>query len=159
VENNGGRKRKKWFSLSDGFTVLELLIGISIFVLLLAACLQGIVLIRKDMDRMKMKLALQEEAAGFFHYFKKEAQCTNQYFVANHRIYFYHEENVLDYRQLGSQIIRQKNGEGYVIVCFDVKDFLLIPEQNGVLVQLVLERGEQQVEISALVEQQVQKLG
>jgi competence protein ComGF len=132
------------------------LIGISIFILLLAACLQGMVLIRQDMQRMKNKLALQQEAAGFIHYFKKEAQCTNQYFIANHRIYFYHGENVvLDYKQQGNQIIREKNGEGYVVVCFDVKDFSLVSVQKGVLVQLQLEKGGQQVKVAAFIKRQV----
>jgi competence protein ComGF len=116
-----------------------MVISLSIALLLLASSLQVVVWVQGEFSQLKRKEVLQAEAAGFFQYFETEGRNTDRYYLSRQKIYFYSQGDRYEYRQVGTSIVRQKNGSGYVTVCFHVKEFSLQREGNGVNISLVLE--------------------
>jgi competence protein ComGF len=106
--------------------------------------MKGMLMLRAELTDHKVKQALQAEAAGFIQYLESEAKNTSRhYLLSSQHLYFYDGGNRFDYKKSGKVIVRQKNGGGYVTVCFYVTQLKLKSNGKGTDLSLILEKDGQ----------------
>ncbi|HJV46975.1 MAG TPA: ComGF family competence protein [Bacillota bacterium] len=86
---------------------------------------------------------LQQEAAAFIHYLEDEISCSSHYVTTSNQLFFSHGGDRYSYKLAGQTIVRKINNDGYITVCYDVEKLNFTANDEGVLLQLTLKKGNQ----------------
>lgn len=131
---------------------MGLVVSMGLFFAFLSLTLEGLWLMKEKIGKHHETILLQEEAAVFLHYLKRELDGASGVQISHGRILFFRGSDQYDYRLQGEKIIRKKNSMGHVTVCYDVKDFVLSWNSQSLEMRLVLERNHASITIDTMLD-------
>ncbi|MBP1932826.1 competence type IV pilus minor pilin ComGF [Ammoniphilus resinae] len=137
--------------LQAGITLIELVISTGLLMLILGVVLHGTLLMKQRTVSIQSKSELQHEAMAFFQYLEDEASCAEIIYPSGQGLYFSVDGSGFGYRWRNQTIVREKDGKGYVTVCYFVKGFSVQSEEQGVWINLTLGNQKEEREFRRFI--------
>jgi prepilin-type N-terminal cleavage/methylation domain-containing protein len=135
---------------NQGYTLLEVLIVISLLTLILAALLPGLLLFKNRESLWQKEINLGQEAIRFFTYLQNRNSCLLgwrvQSGVLTVEVCGQHNGRAIERQiyQSGARVVEvdRVNG-GFLLLAHMVDDIQFIPQRDLLLIKLTLKKGRQ----------------
>lgn len=132
--------------------MIEWIIGLSLSLLLFSVYAQSAYAIRNHVEKNAETIRLHQEAAAFYHYLEREMAGATRVAAGRNRLVFLKNGDWLEYAKQGETIVRERDGRGYVTVCYFVQDFSIHPVERGALIRLALKGKRATIETETIIE-------
>ncbi|MCA1031716.1 prepilin-type N-terminal cleavage/methylation domain-containing protein [Bacillus timonensis] len=120
---------------SKGFTLIETLVSMACLVVVLTLITPFLKIIflesslKHQVNRMEWEIFLQQA--------KMEIRESTSVTIANNKLYFYQQNQVISYEKYGDKIRRRVNGSGHEIILQEINSVTFHPLQNGIEIRVV----------------------